>query len=93
MSAHASGRLRDFAKLHREVEAVVQHVGLGTWDLVLIDVEGNWVRDELASAEDAGAVCRELGIRVHDGWDDPRLPRRMMARDHWNAPGGQRRPL
>ncbi len=71
---------------------MLQHVGLRTWDLVLIDVEGNWIRDELASPEDAESVCGELGLRLHRGWDDPRLSRRMIARDHWNAPGGQRRP-
>ena len=93
MTARAPNGLRDFAKLHREVEAVLQHVGLRTWDLVLVDVDGLWVRDEFASEEDARAACRELGIRMHQGWDDPRLARRMNARDHWNRPGGQRRAL
>jgi hypothetical protein len=32
-----------------------------------------------------------LGIRMHRGWDDPRMTRRMNARDHWNSPDGQRR--
>lgn len=93
----ATGRapdgLRDFAKLHFEVEAVVQHVGLRTWDLVLIDVEGNWVRDVFESDEAAERACHELGIRMHRGWDDSRLVRRMKARDHWGRPGGQRRAL
>ena len=93
MTAQPSGALRDFVKLHREVEGVLQHVGRETWDLVLIDVEGLWVRDELASEQEAEAICRQLGIRVHRGWDDPRIVRRMNARDHWNRPGGQRRAL
>jgi hypothetical protein len=89
----APNALRDFAKLHREVEAVLQHVGLRTWDLVLIDVDGLWVRDEFENEEAAEAACRELGIRMHRGWEDPRLARRMNARDHWNTPAGQRRAL
>jgi hypothetical protein len=93
MTPRAPNGLRDFVKLHREVEGVLQHVGLRTWDLVLIDVDGLWVRDEFASEEDAEATCRELGIRMHRDWDDPRLARRMNARDHWNRPGGQRRAL
>lgn len=93
MTARAPNGLRDFAKLHREVEGVLQHVGLRTWDLVLVDVDGLWVRDEFVSEEDAGAACKELGIRMHRGWDDPRMARRMNARDHWNRPGGQRRAL
>lgn len=89
----APNGLRDFAKLHREVEAVLQHVGLRTWDLVLVDVEGNWVRDEFESEDAAEAACRELGIRLHRGWGDPRIVRRMNLRDHWNEPGGRRRAL
>jgi hypothetical protein len=93
MTARAPNGLRDFAKLHREVEGVLQHVGLRTWDLVLVDLNGLWVRDEFASEGDAEAACRELGIRMHRGWDDPRMARRMNARDHWNTPDGQRRAL
>jgi hypothetical protein len=73
-----------------EVEGVIQHVGRSTWDLVLVDVTGRWVRDEFESAEDAEAACRTLGLRWHRGWDD-RLVRRMNARDHWSSPDGQRR--
>jgi hypothetical protein len=93
VTKRAPSALRDFAKLHPEVEAVLQHVGRGNWDLLLLDVDGNWVRDELESEEEAGAVCRELGVRMHRGWGDPRMARRMNARDHWNEPGGQRRAL
>jgi hypothetical protein len=89
----APNALRDFAKLAQEVEAVLQHVGRRTWDLVLIDVHGNWVRDEFPSEEAAEAACRALGVRLHRGWDDARLVRRMNARDHWRDPGGQRRGL
>jgi len=83
--------LVEFAKLRPEVEAVIQHVGRETWDLVLIDVTGLWVRDEFETVEDAEDVCRRLGVRPHLGWDDPRLARRMGARDHWASPDGQRR--
>ena len=93
MRGRAPNELRDFAKLHREVEAVLQHVGLRTWDLVLVDVEGDWVRDEFDSEEAAEEACRELGVRMHRGWEDARLVRRMNARDHWSAPGGRRRGL
>jgi hypothetical protein len=86
-----SSALRDFAKLRPEVEAVLQHVGRETWDLVLIDVTGRWVRDEFETPEDAEAAAKALGIRVHRGWDDPRLARRMAARDHWSTVDGQRR--
>ncbi len=93
MARSAPGRLHDFVKLRPEVEAVFQHVGRETWDLVLVAVDGTWTREELPSAEAAEAACRDLGVRLHRGWDDPRMARRMNARDHWNTPGGQRRAL
>jgi len=85
--------LTEFVKLHEQVEGVIQHVGLANWDLLLIDVTGLWDRDEFPTKEAAEAAGRRLGIRVHAGWDDPRLARRMNARDQWNAPGGQHRAL
>jgi hypothetical protein len=93
VAKRAPSALTDFAKLHREVEAVLQRVGRGTWDLVLVDVEGDWLRDEVETEEEAEAVCRQLGIRMHRGWGDPRLVRRMNGKDHWNQPGGRRRAL
>ncbi len=89
----APNRLRDFVMLHPQVEAVVQHVGLRTWDLLLVDATGLWVREEVPSPEDAEAVCADLGIRLNRGWDDPRLARRMARRDHWATHDGQRRAL
>jgi hypothetical protein len=93
MPRRAPSALREFAKLHPEVEAVLQRVGRDTWDLVLVDVTGLWVRDEFETDEAAEAAAAELGIRLHRGWGDPRIVRRMNARDHWGGPGGQRRAL
>jgi hypothetical protein len=85
--------LREFVKLRPQVEAVLQHVGLETWDLVLVDVTGLWVRDVYPSEEEARRAADRLGIRVHAGWDDPRITRRVQARDQWATPDGQRRAL
>jgi hypothetical protein len=87
----APGRLRDFAKMHPDLEAVLQHVGRDTWDLLLIAVDGTWVRDEFPTAGAAEAACRELDLRLNRDWEDPRIARRMNRRDHWNTPEGQRR--
>jgi len=92
-STRAPNALREFVKLRPEVEGVLQHVGLRTWDLVLVDATGLWVRDEFESREAAEAVCLELGIRMHEGWDDIRVARRMAVRDNWSDPDGQRRSL
>jgi hypothetical protein len=82
---------REFAQQHPEVEAVIQHVGLATWDVLLVDVTGLWVREEFPTREDAQRACDASGVRSHDGWGEPRIARRMSARDHWSTPDGQRR--
>jgi hypothetical protein len=89
----APTELREFAKLRRDVEAVVQRCGRETFDLLLIDVEGDWIRTVVPSEKEARAMSRDLGVRIHVGWDDPRLGRRMNRRDHWGRPGGRRRAL
>ena len=85
--------LTEFVKLHPQVEGVIQHVGLATWDLLLVDVTGLWDRDEFPDKDAAETACVTLGIPCHDGWNDPRLARRMNGRDHWNTQDGQRRAL
>jgi hypothetical protein len=88
------GDLRSFAALRRDVEAVIQRIGLNTWDCVLIDPAGNWTRGVFPSKEAAEAACRDLEIPAHDGWEeDIRMVRRMAKRDHWGESGGQRRAL
>jgi hypothetical protein len=85
--------LREFVKLRPQVEGVLQHVGLDTWDLLLIDASGRWVRDVYPSDEVAREAAARLGVRVHEGWDDPRIARRIQTRDQWASPDGQRRAL
>jgi hypothetical protein len=93
MAVKLPGDFREFAMLHPDAEAVIQRVGLNTFDCVLIDVEGNWTRAVFPSKEVTEEACRQLEIRVHDGWGDPRITQRMNRRDHWGEPGGQRRAL
>lgn len=85
--------LRRFVMLRHDVEAVLQRCGKDTWDLVLVDVDGNWTRWVFVARDQAEAACRELGIPMHEGWEGGRIPQRMNRRDHWNVPGGQRRAL
>jgi hypothetical protein len=77
--------------LHPQAEGVLQRCGRETVDLLLVDVDGDWRRTVVASEEDARLMGRDLGVRLHEGWDEPRLTRRMNARDHCSAPGGPRR--
>ena len=78
--------------LRRDVEAVIQRCGLDTFDLILIDVDGNWTRWIFPSDQAARSVAAGLEVPLHEHWDE-RMVRRMNQRDHWNQPEGQRRAL
>jgi hypothetical protein len=92
MPVRTPSELRKFIVYRSDVEALLQRCGLDTYDLLLIDVDGNWTRWVFSSEEEAVAVADNLGVPLHRGWDD-RMTRRMNKRDHWNEPGGQKRAL
>jgi hypothetical protein len=85
--------VRQFAQGRSDVAGVIQRIGLDTWDLVLVDAEGNWTRMVTTSKEAAESAAKDLGVEPHVGWDTDDLAKRMNRRDHWNQPGGQRRAL
>ena len=78
--------------LRSDVEAVLQRCGRETFELILIDLDGDWTGWVFHSEQEARNVAEDVGVRLHVGWDD-RMVRRMNKRDHWNQPGGQRRAL
>jgi hypothetical protein len=90
VTAPAPKELRAFTQLRSDVEAVLQRCGLNTFDLLLIDLDGNWTRWVFESEDAAAAAAEALDIPLHRGWD-ARMTKRMNKRDHWNDPGGQRR--
>jgi hypothetical protein len=92
MSVRVPNELRTFKLQRPDVEAVLQRCGLNTFDLLLIDVGGNWTRWVFPAEETAVAVADALDLPLHRTWDD-RMVKRMNKRDHWNEPGGQRRAL
>ena len=87
----APARLRRFAMLHAQVEGVLQRCGRETVDLVLVDVRGDWERTVAASEDEARAMGMYLGIRLTEGWSDPRLARRMNHQDSWATTHSRRR--
>jgi hypothetical protein len=92
MGVRAPSDLRKFVTYQTDVEALLQRCGLDTYDLLLVDFQGNWTRWVFTSEEEAVAVVDNLGVPLHRGWDE-RMTRRMNKRDHWNEPGGQKRAL
>jgi hypothetical protein len=92
MAVRVPGELRKFVIYSPDVEALLQRCGVDTYDLLLIDLDGNWTRWVFPSEEEAVAVADTLGIPLYRGWDT-RMARRMNKRDHWNEPGGQKRAL
>ncbi len=94
MSDKIPDDVRRFASQHSDgLDAVVQRIGLDTFDLLLIDGQGNWTRWVTTSKDSAEAAAKELGATVHDGWDADELAKRMNRRDNWNEPGGVKRAV
>lgn len=85
--------LRRFVQLHGDVEAILQRCGLDTFDLVLVDLDGDWTRAVFPSEGVARAVAADLEVPLHEGWDDERLAKRFNRNDPWNTPIGRRRAL
>jgi hypothetical protein len=92
VSVRTPAELREFVWMHSDVEAVLQRCGVDTFDLILIDLDGNWTRWVFPSEEAATVVADRLEIQLHRGWHD-RMVKRLNKRDNWNEPGGQRRAL
>lgn len=92
VKARTPPELRRFAQLRPDAEAVLQRCGIDTYDVLLIDLGGNWTRWVFPTEDLARAAVRDLEVPLHEGWDE-RMARRMNQRDHWNEPGGQRRAL
>jgi hypothetical protein len=92
VAVRSPAELRKFVTYQPDVEALLQRCGLDTYDLLLIDFEGNWTRWVFPSEDEAVEVADSLGVPLHREWDD-RMTRRMNNRDHWNEPGGQKRAL
>ena len=82
-----------FARKADDVQAVLQRIGAGTFDLILIDAAGNWERAVLRTDEDARSFCRSLDIPLHEGWDDPALAQRINSLDAWATPGAKHRAV
>jgi len=84
---------RRFATSREGVEAVIQRVGAGTFDVILVDAEGNWTRAVVPSEDEARAACAELGVRANLGWEGTDLGQRVNELDAWSTPGVTRRAL
>jgi hypothetical protein len=93
VKARTPAELRRFVSLGSDVEAVLQRCGADTFDLVLIDLRGQWTRWVFSSEDAAEAVARDLGVPLHHRWDDDRMSLRMSRGDPWNTPDGKRRAL
>jgi hypothetical protein len=92
VKAKSPVEMRRFVALRTDVEAVLQRCGRDTYDLLLIDAKGSWIRWVFVSEEAAKGAARDLEVPLHEGWNE-RMARRMNRRDHWNVPGGRRRAL
>lgn len=93
MSASVPEKLERFARLGNDVIGVLQRVGAGTYDLLLIDAEGNWERAVVPTEAAARDFCEATQTPLHDGWDDPAIAQRVNSLDAWAGDGAKRRAI
>jgi hypothetical protein len=91
--ASIPSKIERFARDAPDVRAVLQRVGAGTYDLVLIDADGNWERAVVPTEAEARAFVAAIKVPLHEGWEDPALAQRINGLDAWANPAAKRRAL
>ena len=66
-----------FAQARPGTEAVTQRIGAHSAQVILVAPSGEWLREVVASLEEAHALCERLGLAHHDTW--PEGLRRAMT--------------
>lgn len=59
-----------FTQSRPGTEAVTQRIGAHTAQVILVAPSGEWLREVVASLEDAHGLCERLGVAHHDAWPD-----------------------
>jgi hypothetical protein len=82
-------RIADFAHRHGGADAVVQHVGRGSAEVVLVGADGAWgnlVGD--ADVPAAREACALAGATLHTAWPSGLGNRIRTGEEEWIAMGG-----
>ena len=66
-----------FSQSRPGTEAVTQRIGARSAQVILVAPSGEWLREVVASLEEAHALCERLGLAQHDTW--PEGLRRAMT--------------
>jgi len=66
-----------FSQSRPGTEAVTQRIGARSAQVVLVAPSGEWLREVVASLDEAHALCERHGLAHHDTWPD--ALRRAMA--------------
>ncbi len=94
-------RVQAFARAHHGAQAVVQHIGRGRAEVVLVGEDGVWgnvAAHDVAGARTATALA---GVTLHESWPqglglsvrpDPDHWQRMAGAEPWEAPQRVRGP-
>lgn len=82
-------RVLAFRREHGGADAVVQHLGRGGAEIVLVGSDGGWgslVTRDVATAREAAALA---GTTLHDGWPSGLGARVRTGEEQWRAMGGE----
>lgn len=82
-------RVLAFKREHGGADAVVQHLGRGTGEIVLVGADGAWGNLVVRSATLAREACALGGATLHDTWPAGLGSRVRSGEDVWREMGGE----
>ena len=60
----------EFVKTREDVEAVIERIGYHTTQVILVAVNGEWLRFVVSSPEIAQRIAKGLKVEAHEGWPE-----------------------
>ncbi len=79
----AAHRVQRFASAHHGADAVVQHIGRGRAEIVLVGADGAWGNVAVADVDVAREACRLAGVDVHADWPNTVANRVRPDQELW----------
>jgi hypothetical protein len=79
-----------FSRAHGGADSVVQHLGRGAAEVVLVGADGAWGSLVAGDVATARTACALAGTTVHERWPSGLGARVRTGEDQWREMGGER---
>ncbi|HVF05949.1 MAG TPA: hypothetical protein VNA20_13990 [Frankiaceae bacterium] len=94
-------RVQAFSRAHHGAQAIVQHIGKGRAEVVMVGSDGSWGNVAAHDVADARTAVGLAGVTLHESWPqglglsvkpEPAHWQRMAGAEPWEAPQRVRGP-